>query len=367
MKKHTKSVNTLLKNLQSARSQRRVKLGKAPGTVTYLGQRKGVRSAVRLISYNDDELTDQKIEEPRNMQILTDPSKTQWFTVIGLNDEASMQQLGNLSGLNPLVMEDIVNTEGRPKVDEYEDYIFMVLKMLYPNESNKIVKEHVAFVLKPGQVFVYQEIEEDVFGGVRSRLEQHSGRIRKRGGDYLFFALIDAVIDHYFIVLDTLEAKLDHLELLVYTDPKPDTVYEIQQLRKDVLKVRGWMAPVRELITRLIETESPLVTKDTKIFLRDALDHTIEINETLHIQREMAFGLMEIYMSHMSNKMNQVMKVLTIMASIFIPLTFIAGVYGMNFKNMPELEWEYGYYTVLGLMFLIFVLLLLYFKNKDWL
>jgi magnesium transporter len=367
MKKHKKSMPHILKNHQASRTQRHVKLGKAPGTVTYLGQRKGVKSTLRSIAYDEAELTDKAIGTPGDLQLQADPERINWITIIGLNDEATIQELGSLSGLNPLVMEDIVNTEGRPKVDEYEDHIFMVLKMLYPNSAGKIVKEHVALVLKPGQVFVYEEAEDDVFEGVRTRLKQHSGRIRSRGSDYLFFALIDAVIDHYFIVLDTLESKLDHLELVVYTDPKPETVYEIQQLRKDVLKIRGWMAPIRELITRLIETESPLITKDTKVFLRDVLDHAIEINESLHIQREMAFGLMEIYMSHISNKMNQVMKVLTIMATIFIPLTFIAGIYGMNFKNMPELEWEYGYHTILGVMLLIFILLLAYFKKKDWL
>ncbi|MGB5316069.1 MAG: magnesium/cobalt transporter CorA [Robiginitalea sp.] len=349
------------------KSQRSSKLGKAPGTVTYIGHRKEEKSRVNLITYDDSELIKQQVEVTENMDIRTPPLKTQWFTVIGLSDEVSMGRLASLSGLNPLVMEDIVNTESRPKVEEYDDHIFVVLKMLYPNGSDQIVKEHIALILQPGRVFLYQEIEDDVFDGVRGRLEQHSGRIRSRGSDYLFFALIDAVVDHYFIILEALEMKLESLERVIYTDPKPETVYEIQQLRNDILKIRKWMAPVRELVMRLIETESELISKDTRVFLRDILDHSIEINETLHIQREMAFGLMELYMSHVSNKMNQVMKVLTIMASIFIPLTFIAGIYGMNFKNMPELEWHYGYFGILGIMFLVFILLVLYFKRKDWL
>jgi magnesium transporter len=367
MKKQKKIAIKFLKNLQNPKSQRSIKIGKAPGTVTYIGGRQGVKAGVSLIAYDDTELLKEKMEVSEKMDISPFPDKTQWFTIIGLSDEGSMRQLAGLSGLNPLVMEDIVNTESRPKVDEYDDHILVVLKMLYSDGSDKIVKEHIALVLKSGSVFIYQEIEDDVFDGVRSRLEQHTGRIRSRGSDYLFFALIDAVIDHYYMVLEALDSKLDYLELEVYSDPKPDTVYEIQQLRKDILKIRRWITPVRDLVTRLIETESPLVTKDTKVFLRDALDHTIEINETLHIQLEMAFGLMELYMSHMSNKMNQVMKVLTIMASIFIPLTFIAGIYGMNFKNMPELEWEYGYYYILGIMLAVFMVLLIYFKRKDWL
>ena len=367
MKKQKKSAAKFLMAFQTSKSKRSSKIGKAPGTVTYLGQREGLKSTIEITEYDEFELRDRELDISEHLELRPNPDKTQWYSIIGLNDEASMRQLADLSGLSPLIMEDIVNTVSRPKVDEYEDHIFVVLKMLYPNGSDKIVKEHIGLILKAGQVFVYQEVEDDVFDGIRTRLKQSSGRIRTRGADYLFFALIDAVIDHYFEVLDAVEVKLDSLELIVYTDPTPETVYEIQQLRKDVLKIRGWMSPVRELINRLIETESSLVTKDTKLFLRDALDHTIEINETLHIQREMAFGLMELYMSHMSNKMNQVMKVLTIMASIFIPLTFIAGIYGMNFKNMPELEWHYGYYAILGLMFLVFILLIFYFRRKDWL
>jgi magnesium transporter len=368
MKKSRSIVSNLLrKGFTPSKSQRGRKLGKAPGTVTYLGNREGVATEVTSLVYDEREFVKSRVADMHTLSSPPGAGKTQWINVIGLSDEPRMVEIGNASGMSSLVVEDIVNTEGRPKVDEYEGYIFIVLKMLNPNGDGKVLKEHVALTLRPGQVFVYQEIEADVFDGVRSRIEQHSGRIRTRGADYLFFALIDAIVDHYFLVLDTISAQLDRLELEIYRDPHPDTLYKVQQLRKDVIKIRGWMAPVRELIARLIETESPLISKDTRLFLRDIHDHTIEINETLHIQREMAFGLMEIYMSNVSNKMNEVMKVLTIMASIFIPLTFLAGIYGMNFRYMPELEWEYGYFGVLGLMLLIFVLMILYFKRKRWL
>ena len=368
MKKSRNLVSNLLRiGISPPKGQRGRKLGKAPGTVTYLGNREDVTTTVNSLVYDDEDLVKSPVE---NMKVLSSPpgrGKTQWINVVGLSDESRMREIGQESALNALVVEDIVNTEGRPKVDEYEDYIFIILKMLNPNGEGKILKEHVALVLRPGQVFLYQEIEADVFDGVRSRIEQHSGRIRSRGADYLFFALIDAIVDHYFLVLETISDQLDSLELEIYRDPHPDTLYKIQQLRKDVIKIRGWMAPARELINRLIETESSLITRDTRLFLRDIHDHTTEINETLHIHREMVFGLMEIYMSNVSNKMNEVMKVLTIMASIFIPLTFLAGIYGMNFRYMPELEWEYGYYGVLGLMLVIFVIMILYFKKKRWL
>ena len=350
-----------------APAKRRRKLGEAPGTVTYLGHREGIPTRLFSLEYSESALEHGEVSDWASLEEPVGEGNTQWLNIIGLSDEPRISQIGKITGLNSLVVEDIVNPDQRPKMDEYEDYIFMVLKMLYLNGDRKIIKEHVALVLKPQQVFVYQEVEADVFQGVRNRIENRSGRIRTRGADYLFFALIDALIDNYFLVLEVLEAQIDELETEVYQNPDGHTAIRIQQLRKDSITIRGWMAPARELVIRLLETESPLVTKDTKLFLRDALDHTIEINERLHIQREMAFGLMEIYMSNVSNKMNEVMKVLTIIATIFIPLTFIAGIYGMNFANMPELQWEYGYFGVLGIMGVVVIALLVYFRNKGWL
>jgi magnesium transporter len=368
MIKKASGIASQLKRLHSHKPVKRdLKVGKAPGTVTYLGRRAGEKSHIDSLLYDHTALQKEVVSD---IGVLASPpgqAQTQWVNIVGLSDEALMGELGKAIGLNTLVVEDIVNTEQRPKMDEYEDYLFLVLKMLYPDGKGKIVKEHVALLLKQQQVFVYQEVKADVFDGVRSRIEAHSGRIRSRGADYLLFALVDALIDNYFLVLDTIQAHMDALEKEVYTRPKTETALKIQQLRKDVITLRGWMSPARELVSRLIETESPLITKDTRVFLRDALDHATEIQETLHIQRELAFSIMELYMSNVSNKMNEVMKVLTIMASIFIPLTFIAGIYGMNFKNMPELEWEYGYFAVLGIMFLLLLGMLVFFKRKDWL
>jgi len=179
--------------------------------------------------------------------------------------------------------------------------------------------------------------------------------------------LIDAIVDNYFVVLEHLNHKIESLEEVVYDNPTPEIAQEIQQIKKEVLRIRRWIFPVKELISRLIDTENSLITKDTKVFLRDALDHSLEINESIQIYREMSMSLMEMYMSNMSNKMNEVMKVLTIMASIFIPLTFIAGIYGMNFENMPELHFKYGYYYVWGLMIALFIGMMIYFKRKNWL
>ncbi len=354
------------KSKSSKDRRRQRKLGTAPGTVTYLGNREGGASSIECITYNETDFEKVAVRQPEDLDKMIAPGSTQWINIVGVSDEQLMSRLGAVSQLNNLVVEDIVNTEKRPKIDEYEDYIFGIFKMLYLNGDQQIVREHVALVLTENRVYVYQEIEADVFDRVRQRIVEKSGRIRSRGADYLFFALLDALVDHYFIVLDHTEERLDQLEDEVYSDPTHLTAYKIQELRKEIINLRSWMGPVRELTGRLIQTESPLISKDTKVFLRDALDHANEINENLHIQREMAFSLMEMYMSSVSNRMNEVMKVLTIMASIFIPLTFIAGIYGMNFKYMPELDWKYGYFGVLALMMAVFIALIFYFKRKRW-
>ncbi len=343
------------------------KMGKAPGTVSYLGNKDKTDSRVYATSYNIDLIEEEETTDIERIHQLKNSKKTTWINVIGINDEAFIETLGTRFGLSPLVLEDAINTEQRPKIDEYEDYIFGVFRMLYLNGNDEVVGEHVAMVLMENTVLVFQEVEEDVFNGVRNRIQSKSGRIRSRGADYLFFALLDAIIDNYFLVLEHINQRMETLEDEVYNNPKPIVAQNIQELKKEVLRIRKWIFPVKELLTRLIESENSLITKDTKLFLRDALDHTLEINESLQIYREMSMSLMEMYMSNMSNKMNEVMKVLTIMASIFIPLTFIAGIYGMNFDHMPELHTQNGYYYVWGVMILLFIGMMVYFKKKGWL
>ncbi len=343
------------------------KMGKAPGTITYMGRREGGTSIVNILEYNENVFNEHIPGDIDAIVAHKELPEISWIDIVGISDEGFIDRVGQRFGLNPLVLEDIVNTHQRPKIDEYENYIFGVFKMLYINDENQIVYEHVAMVLLDNCVLVFQEMQDDVFKGVRQRITNKSGRIRTRGADYLFFALLDAIVDNYFVVLEYLNHRIESLEEIVYDNPTPDIAQEIQQIKKEVLKIRRWIFPVKELISRLIDTENPLITKDTKVFLRDALDHSIEINESIQIYREMSMSLMEMYMSNMSNKMNEVMKVLTIMASIFIPLTFIAGIYGMNFDHMPELHYENGYYYVWGVMIVLFIGMMVYFKRKNWL
>lgn len=324
-------------------------------------------STVEVLRYSEESFYEFQIGSLEELTAEQPPGTTSWIDLVGLSDVSYIETLGKGFQLNPLVLEDAVNTDQRPKIDEYETYIFTVLKMLYLNESNELIAEHVALFLFKDKVLVFQELKEDVFKGVRERIRTKSGRIRTRGADYLFFTLIDAIVDSYLEVVEHTFEKIEMLEEEVYHYPKPETAHHIQELKKEVIRLHKWIFPVKELVHRLIDSESELITRDTKLFLRDALDHCIEVNENLQIYREMAISLMEMYMSNVSNKMNEVMKVLTIMASIFIPLTFIAGIYGMNFQRMPELEWEYGYFAVLGFMLLILIIMLIFFRKKGWL
>lgn len=343
------------------------KVGKAPGTVTYLGYREKTDSVVRVINYDEPSFNESYPKSIEDVIRSKQVKKTTWIDVIGITNETFIESLGKSLGLNSLLLEDAVNTQQRPKIDEYENHIFGVFKMLYLDDEELLVSEHVALVLFKDSVLVFQELEDDVFDGIRKRIKSDVSRIRKRGADYLFFALIDAIIDNYFFILENINSKIELLEEEVYNNPSPEIAHRIQKLKKEVLKVRRFVFPVRDLLGRLLDSESNLITKDTKLFLRDALDHCVEINESLQIYREMSMSLMEMYMSNMSNKMNEVMKVLTIMASIFIPLTFIAGIYGMNFENMPELQAKNGYFAVWGVMITIFIGMVVYFKRKHWL
>lgn len=342
------------------------KLGEAPGAITYIGNRAEQITKIVMLQYNDAEYTTDSPDVDK-LKSLTAPNLTSFIDVVGISDEKAMASIGAQFSLNNLLLEDVVDTMQRPKIDEYDAHVFGVFKMLYLDDNHKLVIEHVAITLFDTSVLVFQETEDDVFQEVMKRIKNKYGRIRSRGADYLFFALLDAIVDHYFVVLEDIKNKLEILEDEVYNNPQKESARKIQDLKKEILRIRKWVFPVKELVNRLIQSPHPLIGKETKLFLRDTYDHCLEINEDLTLYREMSTSLMEMYMTNMSNKMNEVMKVLTVIASIFIPLTFFAGIYGMNFKHMPELEWEYGYYYLWAFFIIIGAGLLIYFKKKDWL
>lgn len=347
--------------------KRTSKIGKAPGSVIYVGKRKGEKFRVSLTLYDRESYSEQVPESLSRWVPDMADTGVRWFNIKGLSNTQEVEAFGRSFGLSPLTLEDIVNTEQRPKADHLEDYLFVVLKMIYLDEVGNIHVEHVALVLLPGTVLLFQEVEKDVFDGVRERLRNAYGRIRQRRADYLLFALLDAVVDQYFLVLEHIGNKVESIEEKVVNHPKQETVNEIQALKKEVLELRKNIRPVKELINQLVHLDHPLISEETKPFFRDIMDHCNEIQDNIDLYREMTMNLMEMYMSSMGNKMNEVMKVLTIMASIFIPLTFIAGIYGMNFRYMPELDEPMGYPGVLAIMGALVIAMLLYFRKKKWL
>ncbi len=343
------------------------KIGLAPGTLLYMGKKHHIPLNVDIIHY-DSENYERQASASIDDCI---PCKTKmgitWVDVNGLSDLESIQKIGDFYQLHPLLLEDLVNTGQRPKLDEYENCVFVVIKLLtYPDEGD-IITEHLGFVLGNNFVLSFQESERDIFDSIRDRIETKKGRIRHLGADYLLMVLMDVVIDHYFLVIETLGEKVENLENSLIESPSEELVLEIQHLKKEALAIRRAIFPLREVVNRIEKLDLKFIQKETMHYFRDLYDHTIQIIESVELYRDMLFGLTDLYMSGLSNKMNSVMKVLTIISTIFIPLTFIVGVYGMNFQNMPELAYHNGYYVVWAMMVLIFVVMLFYFKRKKWL
>jgi len=291
-----------------------------------------------------------------------------WLNVEGVTQVEVLKRIGDCYGLHPLVMEDIVNTDQRPKKEDYTDYLFIVAKMLDASSDGKIAAEQVSMILGDGWLLTFQEgLSGDPFEPARERLRAAKGRIRGQGADYLAYALLDAIVDQYFVVLERLAERVELLEEEVVAAPTRDTIRTIHELKQEMILIRKSVWPLRELVGGLERRDSELIQEGTIIYLRDLYDHTVQIIDTVETSREMLSGMLDIYLSSEANRTNEVMKVLTVYATIFMPLTFIVGLYGMNFKYMPELEWHWGYFTVLVFMAVITGGMMLYFRRKKWL
>ncbi|MFV9646845.1 MAG: magnesium/cobalt transporter CorA, partial [Desulfobacterales bacterium] len=291
-----------------------------------------------------------------------------WINVSGIHDVTVIEEFGKAFNIHPLLLEDIVHSDQRPKLEDYDDYLFLVLRMLrYDEAKEELQSEQVSLILGPNFVITFQEREGDVFDAVRARIRDGKGKIRKMGCDYLAYALIDSVVDNYFLVFEKYGEKIEALQEEVLSHPTPETLQVIQGTKRDMIFLRKSVWPLREAINALQRGESSLVTDNVNIYLRDVYDHTIQVIETIETFRDMISGTLDVYLSSVSNKMNAVMKVLTIIATIFMPMTFIAGIYGMNFKYMPELEWHWGYPLTLGIMLLLVAIMLLWFRRKRFL
>ena len=343
-------------------------LGQIPGSVIYTGTKDNQKLFIESFDYNKEQCTEKTLKSVQESFEFKLTDSITWINLNGLNHVGEIEKLGEHYDLHPLVLEDIVNISQRPKIDEYDNYLFVVLKMLYYDADEKIVSEQVSFVLGENYVLSFQESEGDVFDSVRNRIRHAKGRVRTLQADYLLYVLIDAIVDHYFSVIETLGDKIEDFETAIFSGEVDDDISQkIQNLKREILRVRRAIFPLREVISRIEKNENKLIHKKTITYYRDIYDHLIQVSENIDIYREMIWSLMDMYMTTISNKMNEVMKVLTIMASIFIPLTFIAGIYGMNFEYIPELQYKYSYFILWGVMIVLFIGMLIYFKRRNWL
>ncbi|MDI6888819.1 MAG: magnesium/cobalt transporter CorA [Methanocellales archaeon] len=324
--------------------------------------------SITIIDYDEVRFLEKEAKKIEECFPFKEKPTVTWININGIHDVELIEKIGKHFNIHPLVLEDIVNTGQRPKMEDFEDYIFIVLKMLYYDEKDEEIKaEQISLILGPNFVISFQEKEGDIFDPLRERIRSGKGRIKKMGSDYLAYALIDAVVDNYFTILEKLGEEIEGMEEELVTNPTQETLQAIHNLKRDMIFLRKSVWPLREVVSSLERGESPLIHETTGIYLRDVYDHTIQVIDTIETLRDLLSGMLDIYLSSISNRMNEVMKVLTIIATIFIPLTLVVGIYGMNFAYMPELGWRWGYPLVLLLMVAIGISMLVYFRRKMWL
>lgn len=349
------------------------KAGLPPGTPVHIGKKIAERIRITLLDYDTEHFEFTEVDSPEACFPYKDKASITWINIDGLHDVSIIENFGTHFGIHPLIIEDILNTHQRPKIDLFDDHIYVVLRMQsYDAETKQIDSEQLSIIFGKNYVLTFQEKEGDIFNQLRSRIKNSKGRVRKMGADYLAYAIIDSVTDNYFRVLEGLGEEIELMEEEVMTYPAPETLHNIHAFKREALMLRKSVWPLREVITVLEREETVLIKKATKIYIRDLYDHTIQVIDTIETQRDIISGLLDVYLSSISNRMNEIMKVLTLFAAIFIPLTFIAGIYGMNFNpekspfNMPELNWYMGYPLALGLMAAVGIGLFMYFRRKNW-
>jgi magnesium transporter len=348
--------------------RRSKKSGLPPGTLVYVGDKKGTNSQITLFDYDANQCAVKELSRAEECAAFKGTPTVTWINVDGLQQIDKLERIGQIFGLHSLVMEDILNTDQRPKVEDHGDYLYVVMKMLsYDAERQEINIEQLSLVLGADFLLTFQDKPGDVLDAVRERIRQAKGRIRKLGADYLLYALMDAVVDNYFVVLERLGDKVEQAEEIVTVNPRQDTLQMIHRLKSEMIFLRKAVWPLREVTAGLLRDESGLVNEATGIYLRDLADHLIQIADSVDAYRDLLANMQDVYISTISNRTNGVMKVLTLFSAIFMPLTFITGIFGMNFKHFPELDWYYGLPATVLVMLLLGLAMLWYFKRKKWL
>ncbi len=352
--------------MDAALTKRSQKAGFSPGSLIHVGNAYSDKSRIMLTRYGESSLTEKEIHSIDEIREEKERPGVLWINVDGLQDVQLLGEIGGLFGLHPLILEDILNTDQRPRAEDLTDYVFIVLKNIHDHADRALHAEQVSIVLGKDFVLSFQERESAIFNPIRDRLRACKGRIRKAGADYLAHHLMDAIVDQYFIVLEKIEDKIEQLENDLIRQTTPTKLQAIQQLKKELILLRKSLWPLREAIGLLQRADSPLIAGSDLVYFKDISDHIIAVIDTVDTFRDMLGGMLDIYLSASSMKMNQVMKVLTIIATIFMPLTFLAGVYGMNFEYMPGLHWRWSFLFFWGGMLAIAVVMLILFRWRKW-
>ena len=348
--------------------RRAKKAGMPPGSLVYLGDKPSADTKITLFDYVEDHCAEREVHSAEECAAYKESSTVTWINIDGIQNIGVLEKIGRQYDLHPLVMEDILNTDQRPKVEDHDRYLYVVLKMLSYNEADQeIAIEQLSLVLGENFVLSFQDKPGDVLDPLRERIRHAKGRIRKLGADYLLYAIMDEVVDNYFAVMEKLGEKVELIEDIVAVKPKQDTLQQIHRLKREMIVLRKAVWPLRELVSTLRHDDTPLLKQSTLIYFRDLHDHVIQIIDGIEAYRDMLSSMLDVYLSIMSNRTNGVMKVLALFSAIFMPLTFITGIFGMNFKDFPELEWRYGFQGTVILMLVLSVGMIIFFRRKKWL
>jgi len=358
----------LLKSIRISRHLPRMgKIASVPGTISYVGTKREAPVKLHIMNYNEKDFTEEYVSTVEECLPFKESPTVTWLDISGVHDEKIISDLGEKFSTHPLVLEDIGNTAHRPKVEEYDDYLFIIVKMAYFNpEAAQVTFEQVSLIVGKDYVISLQEREGDVLDELRERIRSSKGKVRRLGSDYLMYGILDAIVDNYYKVLESFGEQIEEMEMLLMKDADQQLLSRIYSLKHELVFMRKLIWPMREVVSSLQRTDNELVSESTAIYLRDIMDHTVHVVETVETFRDMTSGMLDLYLTTVSNKMNEVMKVLTIFAAIFIPLTFLAGVYGMNFKNMPEMRWGHSYLIWWIVTIILAVGMIIYFRKKKW-
>ena len=344
------------------------KTGMPPGSLVHVGHVVEPETTISLIDYSRENVEEQRVQSADELIPYQASDTVTWVNIEGLVNVELIESVGKLFNVHPLVLEDILNTHQRPKFEDHDNYLFIVFKHLTLDKTRATLnREQISMLVLRNCVITFRETRDELLGTLTHRIKNAKGRIRGLGPDYLAYAILDTAIDQNFVLLDTMDETIDVIEEELLTRPTEQTLVKIQRIRRDLVDLRKAVVPTRDMLNAMLRSETPLINENTHIYYRDVLDHALRIAEAVESHRDILAGLLDMYNSSVSNTMNEIMKILTVFASIFIPLTFIAGIYGMNFEYMPELKWKWAYPVLWVLFVSIPVVLLVYFRRKKWL